>query len=289
MSIADIIQIILSGLSLLATVAVSYSIYYLQRKHEKEIQKIEENLQKRKLKEKAEHFIINNNSEIDYLPWCIFASNLHKLETHHRKIYKEYCKCSLEVQNEILRIQGFEVKQLDENNDWLDKCLELLRKDILEHKLGRDVLYDGAKYFKRGYRIYKRLEWGDIEYSNIFRPIEVNWGFKKTNLRNCTSYIEDYLYFLYSDSKPVLYNSSPLSPIDYVCEAIGFENNEEEIVCAWIMELVQAISINLLNNRFVNSHENSQKIKYTDATIETYEDKYYSAIHALYNLYFNCK
>lgn len=179
MSIADIIQIILSGLSLLATVAVSYSIYYLQRKHEKEIQKIEENLQKRKLKEKAEHFIINNNSEIDYLPWCIFASNLHKLETHHRKIYKEYCKCSLEVQNEILRIQGFEVKQLDENNDWLDKCLELLRKDILEHKLGRDVLYDGAKYFKRGYRIYKRLEWDDIEYSNIFRPIEVNWGFKK--------------------------------------------------------------------------------------------------------------
>lgn len=55
------------------------------------------------------------------------------------------------------------------------------------------------------------------------------------------------------------------------------------------MELVQAISINLLNNRFVNSHENSQKIKYTDATIETYEDKYYSAIHVLYNLYFNCK
>ena len=53
MSIADIIQIILSGLSLLATIAVSYSIYYLQRKHEKEIQKIEENLQKRKLKEKA--------------------------------------------------------------------------------------------------------------------------------------------------------------------------------------------------------------------------------------------
>ena len=51
------------------------------------------------------------------------------------------------------------------------------------------------------------------------------------------------MYFLYSDSKPVLYNSSPLPPIDYVCEAIGFENNEEEIVCAWIMELVQAISI----------------------------------------------
>ncbi|RHS31776.1 hypothetical protein DWV50_15185 [Coprobacillus sp. AF09-1A] len=64
MSIADIIQIILSDLSLLATVAVSYSIFYLQRKHEKDIQKIEENLQKRKLKEQAEHFIINNNYKI---------------------------------------------------------------------------------------------------------------------------------------------------------------------------------------------------------------------------------
>ncbi len=64
MSIADIIQIILSDLSLLATVAVSYSIFYLQRKHEKDIQKIEENLQKRKLKEQAEYFIINNNYKI---------------------------------------------------------------------------------------------------------------------------------------------------------------------------------------------------------------------------------
>jgi len=66
-------------------------------------------LQKRKLKEQAGHFIINNNSEVDYLPWCVFASNLHKLESHHRKTYKEYCKCSPEVQDEILRIQGLNV------------------------------------------------------------------------------------------------------------------------------------------------------------------------------------
>lgn len=66
-------------------------------------------MQKRKLKEQAEHFIINNNSEIDYLPWCVFDSNLHKLEAHHRKTYKEYCKCSPEVQDEILRIQGLNV------------------------------------------------------------------------------------------------------------------------------------------------------------------------------------
>lgn len=66
-------------------------------------------MQKRKLKEQAEHFIINNNSEIDYLPWCVFASNLHELEAHHRKTYKEYCKCSPEVQDEILRIQGLNV------------------------------------------------------------------------------------------------------------------------------------------------------------------------------------
>ena len=62
-------------------------------------------MQKRKLKEQAEHCIINNNSEIDYLPWCVFASNLHKLEAHHRKTYKEYCKCSPEVQDEIRKRQ----------------------------------------------------------------------------------------------------------------------------------------------------------------------------------------
>ena len=41
MSLADIIQIIIGVLSLVATIAVSFLIYWLQSRHEKEIQKLQ--------------------------------------------------------------------------------------------------------------------------------------------------------------------------------------------------------------------------------------------------------
>lgn len=58
MSVADIIQIVIGILSLAATVAVSFLIYWLQTRHEKEIAKIEQDRQKRELEEKAHIFSI---------------------------------------------------------------------------------------------------------------------------------------------------------------------------------------------------------------------------------------
>ena len=46
MSAADIIQIIIGVLSLIATIAVSFLIYWLQTRHEKEIQKLQEEIER---------------------------------------------------------------------------------------------------------------------------------------------------------------------------------------------------------------------------------------------------
>ena len=56
MSAADITQIILATLSLLATVAVSFFIYWLQSRHEKEIERIEAKREQKELEEKAHVF-----------------------------------------------------------------------------------------------------------------------------------------------------------------------------------------------------------------------------------------
>ena len=78
MSLADIIQIIIGVLSLVATIAVSFLIYWLQSRHEKEIQKLQCEKERIALQEKARLFLIDNQEERDYLPWCIIAANLYE-------------------------------------------------------------------------------------------------------------------------------------------------------------------------------------------------------------------
>ena len=102
MNIADVIQIIIGILSLIATVGVSFAIYWLQSRHEKEMEDLAKEKEKKLLKEEADKFLIDNESERDYLPLCVFASNLHRHEKHTRKIYTNFCRCRTELQNKIL-------------------------------------------------------------------------------------------------------------------------------------------------------------------------------------------
>ena len=68
MTTADIIQIIIGILSLVATVAVSVAIYWLQLRHEREIERLAKENDEKRLKEEADRFLIDNESERDYLP-----------------------------------------------------------------------------------------------------------------------------------------------------------------------------------------------------------------------------
>lgn len=126
---SNVIQIIIGLLSLGATFFVSFRIYQLQKRHEQEIEMMEENEQKRKLEEEAHRFLIDNAEEIDYLPWCVIASNLSRHQKHTRKIYTNFCKCSIELQNEIMRVEQYNIRTIDDIN-WIDKAIESLRNDI---------------------------------------------------------------------------------------------------------------------------------------------------------------
>lgn len=279
MSLADIIQIIIGGLSLIATIAVSFLIYWLQSRHEKEIRSIEETQRQKALEEQANQFLIDYEEERDYLPWCIFAANLHRLEKHKRKIYTAYCRCSVELQNAILKVAGFSIKQF-ENKDWLNKCIDYLRRDIKKYELGEDYLYEGAKYFHRGYEYYRNNKWNKTP--EIFTPI-VNLTFRQAFNRtkiDISTYIDEYIFYYIGKEIPQT-DLKPCPPIDYVWDSqkLAYEE-KEEIVCQWIMELVNEISIILKNRQQIESI-----IEYSDAIIETFEDKYYCALQSLYNTY----
>ena len=139
MPLADIIQIVIGVLSLLATIAVSFAIYWLQMHHEKELQRLEKKQKQKELEEKANLFLMDNESERDYLPWCVLAANLHRLEKHTRVIYTAFCRCPEELRDEILKQAGFEIVSM-KDKDWVYDCIEKLKADIKKYNLGRDYL-----------------------------------------------------------------------------------------------------------------------------------------------------
>lgn len=134
MTTAEIIQIVIGILSLVATIAVSFLIYWLQTRHEKEIQKLQDEKEQKELETKARLFLIDNEPERDYLPWCVVAANVHPLERHSRKIYTEYCRCTEELQNEILHQAGYKSNSI-QGIRWVQKCIMDLEKDIEQYNL----------------------------------------------------------------------------------------------------------------------------------------------------------
>ena len=215
MSLVDIIQIIIGIMTLVATIAVSFTIYWLQLRHEKEMQKIAKLQEHKELEEKAKLFLIDNEAERNYLPWCVIAANIHRLDKHTREIYNSFCRCPEELRNEILKQAGFGMESI-KGQTWVNDCIEALEKDIQKYNLGRDYLYDGAKYFHRSYERYRNLEWSDTP--RVFESIcknnhsRISFGIDKLDIG---SYIDEYFYY-FVDKRIDLKEDEPISPIDYV-------------------------------------------------------------------------
>ena len=108
-----------------------------------------------------------NSEEREYLPLCVMATNLHRHDKHTRNIYTNFCRCSSELQEEILRQAEFDMI-IPTNTEWVGNCIDLLIVDIEKHKLGRNYLYDGAKYFHYAYHFYREEEWEDLRFRTIY-------------------------------------------------------------------------------------------------------------------------
>lgn len=284
MTTAEIIQIVIGILSLVATIAVSFFIYWLQTRHEKEMQKLQVEKEQKELETKAWLFLIDNESERDYLPWCVVAANLHPLERHSRKIYTEYCRCTKELQNEILHQAGYKSNSI-QGTRWAQKCIKELKKDIERYNLGSDYLYDGAKYLHRSYEKYCDLQWKGTP--SVFEPINKYNKFRRTfNLSQLSvgEYVDEYFYY-YIDGHMEFEDDKPIPPMDLVWYSQNLANCEEETVCMWLMEVIESIAI-IIKNRNPDEEIDQNPLEYTDAESETFEDKYFEVLHALYNAYY---
>ncbi len=286
MSVAEIIQIVIGILSLFATIGVGFSIYWLQMRHEKEIENADKKQKQIELEEKAHIFLNENSNERDYLPWCVVAGNLHRHERHARKIYRNFCLCSIELQNEILNQAGFTLR-VPKGQAWVDECFTMVVDDIKKYKLGTNYFYDGAKYFHRGFHRYRELPYllDDI-HSQI---VGYNETYSKAKFYNTKKLLDDYFdsYFEYvvgeNDGQEL--GATPIPPLDYFWKMQSLGNAKESVVCYWMMEFVLLLAINVYN-RIYEGVSGPMFENITDAKVETYEDQYYNVLLWLYSTYY---
>lgn len=269
----DIINLIIGILSLLSTIAISFVIYFLERKNEKRRTESE-------IKEAAKKFIRENAEEKGYLPWCSIAAGCFPQNNHCRKIYNEFSLLSREVQKEVF-LQAKIQADLINDFDWVDAKIGYIKEAIERMDLGRDFLYDGAKYFHRAYDYkeekideYRHMQNNHNLYKDVFNMGRV--FLKKNGYLNFEQYLEDYLYCKYRATE--LMPDNVIKPIDYLLQEENLYDGDEDIVCFWMMIVVSNVMQYAKPYLDYELKDHSD----TDSFAETFEDKYFEVLYDLF-------
>lgn len=272
-----------------STLVISWLIYWLQDRHEKEIQRIEEAHRISELHNQADQFLIKHAKEGGYLPWCLWACRFHKHEEHTREIYTDFCGCSKELQIAIFEKAGLSIKGLSDNLP-IHRWIDLLKTDISTYRFGRDILYDGAKYFFRGYLRYRKSLWDDTIDIKFFTPLRTNrmavWARMGENI-SWADYTDDYFTCFVNVPEGTEVEKEPIAPIDYFWYEYNIADADEETVCRWVLEMVSTIAMIIHNSEIHGSPTKDALCDMSYAEPATFEDKYYQSIQWLCCAYNN--
>lgn len=287
----EIASLILSVLSLIATILVSFAIYWLQSRHEKEIRRMEENKAQEALKFEAEKFRIENADEIEYLPLCVIAASVNKYAKQYRNIYTRFNKCSKELQNEILKQANIPIGIAD-NKKWVDECIKFFQADSKKYNLGMDMLYDGAKYFHRS---LKRYGDSNIEDENPHLFDVPLMGLAKQIApadykSDLTTYIDRYFEYILKDredTKDSFELLVEIPPMNMLYNTFDLGNCDEKKLCFWIMKFITSTCIAFFRHELNFDDSEWRYIGIGDGNLETYEDMYYDTLLQLFITYSN--
>jgi len=279
--IADFIQIIIGGLSLIATIFVSLLIYWMQRHHEKEREQFEKKAYEKSLQESAKMFIIDNEEDLVFLSLCQISSMLYPNHKHLRNIYTRFNMCSSELQREILRQTNTpNIENITFN--MISIFIEQYRKDVKSCQLGTsEFLYEGAKYFHRAFQRYSQYAVNDIDpccfETPLLTPIQKSFNAKN----NLTTYMDEYLQSLVDDSEKFEKESAP---IDVVWNYIA-QTQEESEVTFWVMRMIISGCYAMLAHNVIPNNDEWRGIPFDEYRIQSQEDMYYYTILVLISTY----
>ena len=125
----EIANLVISILSLIATIAISFVIYFLEQ-HNQKVSKEKE------VKQEAKKFIIDNADELDYLHWATIAVGCYPQNKHVRKIYNNFAILDDEVKLEVLRQRDLNCKLIN-NDKWIYEKIDMIQKAM--EKIGGEI------------------------------------------------------------------------------------------------------------------------------------------------------
>lgn len=283
----EIANLIIAILSLIATVAVSVAIFWLQRRHERENERQAEIRHKESIQESAKIFIIDNQEEIDILPLCVIAASVDPYKKHKRLIYTRFNKCSKELQEEILRQENIPLAILD-SSSWVDACLNKFEADCKKYKMGRSFLYDGGKYFHCAISDLQNEALGDIS-TFIFDVPSLGRVIFPDHKSDLTLYIDRYLEFVLRDREDTANTPERLPqepPMDMLNRMFNFGLCELKVLNFWLMKFISSGCVAFCRHNLIEDNDAEwRQICIEDGQIETYEDMYYDTLLMLYTTY----
>ena len=258
----EIANLVISILSLIATIAISFVIYFLEQ-HNQKVSKEKE------VKQEAKRFIIDNADELDYLHWATIAVGCYPQNKHIRKIYNNFAILDDEVKQEVLKQRELNCELIN-NDKWIYGKIDLIQKAIQELDIGDDFLYDGGKYFTRAYdyknesvESLENIKYERDKYNDYF---QLDRMFQKHSGKlTYEQYLEDYLYCKFD--KPDLMPKDievPL-PNDYLISVENLRECDEDYLCYWIMIMVENVISFAIRYLQYKEDEHTE----TDAQVET--------------------
>lgn len=271
-----------TGSLIIAILALAISIHSFRNTELISIQKLEED---------ANKFIKDNNEEIQYLPLCLIANSYDNHHKFERKIYNEFNVLNRELQKEVLKQMCYEDYDVIIGKGWISKSLNLVKKFIQDNDLGRDLLYENAKYFHRSIN-YASFDFDGRTETEYIMPDLFGWntkplgkGRKKKVEKICfDSYLTSYLEA--KAKNDVLYQSNKdKKPIDVLAAVINFSSASEDCVCCWMMQMVLSVAITMIYKQIGIENEEVVLLSRGDATAQTFEDRYLEVLMELYNLW----
>lgn len=254
--------------------AVSVNAYIISSRQKRE-----------KLENEANSFIVNHEDELAYIPLCLIASAYKRQGKCLRQIYLDFNRLSNELQKEVLKQLNYDC-ELISSTDWIDNGLEKVKKYISDNELGRDLLYEDSKYFKRTYNYRENKYELAREFAHMFRsdifgkPNYVRRGiFVDDGGISFDEYLDRYLRA--RDEKNPIAAVAP-KPVDALASAIRFNDCDEETVCFWMMVMVDSCAEQLIDR--LSKRQQIKRLPVCEGSLETYEDRFFVALSTLYDL-----
>ena len=282
----EITTLIISIFSLLASILISFAVFYMGKKSGDKRYKADIEYQARK-------FIIDHgDNDILYLPYCVIASGVHRHHKHLRQIYNDFDALPNDVQKEVLKQAGYDY-QLIEGSDWIDEGIKEVEDFAEKYDFGDTFLYDGAKYFHRTFSDHSSALTSNYHELEPLFDDKLRWNspetkkIVQTNKLSFSLYLESY-YRAFVLNDETLTKKDAIKPLDYLVAIKDFPNCDEEELCFWMMVIVSVLSTLVLRTRhagYLKGVHINGEISRGDALPETFEDKYYEALMYLYTLY----